>query len=101
MAWCPLCHSDSPLSYGLYPSSLPGGRAGGPAPNIGGGELQSCWADRPTCRTNHAVIVFLRSFMTIAAFQADRERLFAEHEALIQRPNEPMKESRSEERRVG
>jgi len=31
--------------------------------------------------------------MTIAALQAGRERLFAEHEALIQRPNEPLQES--------
>jgi 4-O-beta-D-mannosyl-D-glucose phosphorylase len=31
--------------------------------------------------------------MTIAVLPADRERLFAEHEALIQRPNEPLKES--------
>src|ERR1017187_8935338 len=35
----------------------------------------------------------MRSPMNDAAIQAERERLFAEHEALIQCPNEPMRES--------
>src|ERR1017187_10114347 len=35
----------------------------------------------------------MRSPMNDAAIQAERERLFAEHEALIQRTNEPMRES--------